>query len=349
MNKLFVCEKSDQAKKVMKTLSFGDTLILAPSISAYLFKYPKQLHFKNTPFFDKSPEYKINYESNYFLKSVVCIFKEDKQSESSILQNYLDSMRNNLPNIKESRDNLISFLSSFDEIIYACDSDHTGMRGFDLLFSQYFKIPSLKSFSINNNVEFSFLNLLALDDNSLHCAYFNKKSIFDPSSRVALLRNAYSKKDFFDYNYNLNSLMLIERAYSLAFDSRPGMTITRNMISLLTLLSKLNSDQHFYSHYLVKKNIGSPVSSNKIVELLLDIGLIEWLKEKHNQTIILSSKGALFLEKLHRRIKNPHLASTLFDDIYKDEFSCLDFKEKYSTYLKKSFSSQKKLNNKHQH
>lgn len=344
MSRLFVCEKRQQAEFYQRYCNEGDSFILCTTITSYLFDYPSSLKFKDLPIIDSAIKYKVTenpYVEDYSRNQYTSYYSYIKKRVCNpILVEFY-----NYKSIS-SKNSIHNFLSSFDEIVYACDADHTGARGFDFLFEKYFEIDDLKSFSLENNVEINaFINLGGFDENSIREAYSNIDNFFT-NEYIGRFRESYLKKDFFEYNYNINSLLLINKAYYLAFGTYPKYILTKNLVQTLFLLKKLSVRDVYFSKYLEHNNIGSPASRTRIIGNLKEMNLVSSIKIDNTIYYCINDKGYKFLSLLHRKINDPYLSKRVVKDCENKDLSFIDFKEKYSKYLKDVFSKQKRFINK---
>jgi hypothetical protein len=354
MTRLFVCEKRHQAELYLPHIHKDDAIILCQTITSYLFDYPKKLAFSQAPYSSQIPQYKpaLVTPSNLYVRNIYTSYLtiKDGLQEHPLLKEYFDSTNNNPPDtdITNKRDRVHKFLASFDEIIYACDHDLTGTRGFDFLFSKYYKIEDLTSFSLLHNINFSTVAFSGgLDPESIKKGISERKDFFT-SKYIQFFREKYLKKDFFEYNYNLNSLILINKAYHLAIREFPFHLITKNFIQTLHILYIDPIPDHRLVKIMERKFIGQAASRSTIISKLIDLNLI--LLDKKNPRFEteykISPLGITFISLLHRKLNDPHLSERISRDLDNKKLSVKSFKEKYETYLSKAFSRQKRHINK---
>lgn len=349
MSKLFVCEKPHQASLYQFLLEENDAIILAPCVVGYRFLFDKNLEFKNLPYIDKEPKYKKNilqYDSNINnqwienYKTQVLNYKERFTSE--IYKNFYFYKQNepNSENYKNALKDIHNYLSSFDEIIFACDVDHTGVRGFDFLFKLYYEIENLQDFCNNNDIKLSSIKAWSLDQKSLEKTFLNRNSFYE-SDLFNKKRLSYMNKDYFEYNYLLNSLLLINKAYYLTFNKYPDNIITKNFIQILF---KFENNEKIEMIKLLRNmensDIGNAASRNEILNRMSELKLIQ-SNNKHEVSI--TYEGKVFLSFLHRKMNDPHLAERLEKDY--ELLSHIEFKNKYNKYLKTVFEKQKRFIN----
>lgn len=353
MSKLLICEKQSCAVEYLKHLNKEDSILLCPAVVSYMFNYDRELYFKDLPFYQETSKYKENitnyqneYEESWFLKQHSSEYNLDNNTgfKNELIYNFFIQKKQN-QNSKECKklEKLIhQYFASFDEIVFACDLDHTGVRGFDFLFKYFYNIPNLKAFCHNNNIklksyEFKTIHNLTINEPNKYIKNFNT------SEKINNLRIAYINKDFFEYNYNLNSLMLFNKIYFNIFKEYPEHILTKNFISTLFLFEHLEYiDINKILTSMRKKEIGHPASQNLIIEKMTQLRLIE--KNNNSNSYKITKEGRVMLSFLHRKVNDPHLTNRVYVDHHK--LSISDFKIKYSNYLSTVFSKQKRFLNK---
>lgn len=351
VRKLFVVEKQDVVKRLIHLLNENDLIILAPSINGYKFNYQK-LNFLNAPYTKEKPKYKMNLNANYIDHFLTyCVNKDGKTKIT-----FLEKHRRNIQNNKQTEQSLINeFLCQFDEIVCACDRDHTGIRSFDFKFSKYFNLgDNYIDYFISKNIKTTQMIMLDLLKTSITNSFKSRKNISD--SRLFLkLKEDYLKKDFFDYNYNLNSLLFFSQF------NNSKMVITRNMIQTLYILKSCdNIDSVTLLSKMNRKQIGSIASRSEIIEKLIELNffektllkfcIIDDKRESLRQYFKLSKKGKELINQCHKKINDPFLSERLLNDIFGhkngDGLPINDFYKKYEQYLYTAFSKQKRFLNK---
>lgn len=363
MSKLLVCEKPDQAQRYLSICNKEDAIIVCPTIVSYAFDYPTNLYFSQLPFTSLPPRYKpANLDPEWYLHLYSSLYTQDNKIKNHpVLTTYFYNKHPCSPyksadsnTLEKARKDLYALLTSFDEIVFACDADHTGMRGFDFLFSRYFEIDDLQKFSENNQLTVTALiNKEGFDEISLRKSMENRSDFFE-NVDVKCFRCHYQKKDFFEYNYNLNSLMLLNKTYFLALGKYPECVITKNFIQALFLLENIETEARF-AQRLEKSFIGTPASRKAIMDNLNNLGLIDIIKKGPSSgnciclttRLSISEQGTRFLNLLHRKLNDPYLAERLLKDCENETLTLNDFKIKYDKYLDVVFSKQKRLINKH--
>lgn len=347
MPTLFLCEKASQAKDMAKCIGENDAIILCPSVASYVFRYPENLKFSELPYSSLNPNYVWNPEftsdkSCIKIYSTVitrsCVYEEDTLREYAISK--LKQQSSDL-----ERGKAIAFLKRFSEISFACDSDHTGVRGFDFMFQKYFGINDLEKFSRESGIKITAcVNYRGFDSRSITIMIENRVDYFE-SQCINSFRASYKKKDFLDYNYNCNSLLLLNKIYFLSLGKYPDFTITRNYIQALFIIKSGEFSRNNIYREMDDQKIGSPASRSCILERLTDMRLVESTDNKRI-SYSLSESGNSFVGMLNRRLNDPHLAQRSAVDVGDIDFSLEGFKEKYGKYLAGNFQKQKRLLNK---
>lgn len=350
MSKLFVCEKHSQAQSFQKHCKEGDSIILCPSICSYTFKYPSTLRFSGLPYLNIDPEYAhadFEYIAGLRKRSYGTLYSHDGCCEHPVLVEYYRAKieSNKEDEIEIAQKALFDLLGSYDEIVYACDPDHTGTRGFDFLMSKYFGIKSLEEFSHKYDLKvMACLTLGGLSYNCIGKAISQRESFFE-SQMIELYRQFYLKKDYFDFNYNINSLLLLNKAYFLASGKYPQNPITRNLIQVMFLLSQMGKVDIRLYRELDLRYVGSPASRCQIIESLKEMGLVAE-KSEGRREFSLTELGQRFLVFLHRKMDDPHLAERVMKDCANASMSLEEFRAKSDKYLSLVFSKQKRHINK---
>lgn len=335
--KLFICEKPLMADKVSLLMEEGDVVILAQSISSYKFDYGKLL-YKDSPYKDLNPIYKknINYNSNIFNA-----VNWNNKAEKIICEK--------LREIEVSGDikNSIDYLRTFSEIIFACDYDFTGLRGFDFKMSKFFNFGNdWQTLLKLNSIIVKVMKTLATDENSMINGFKNRCNM-EGNDEISIIRNSYIKKDYFEYNYNLNSILFFNKCLKdidkKIYDS-DNILLTKNYIWALIKISKEELNESDLIKKMSLSDIGSVVSRSEILNNLSKFGLIIFLndsKETVGTHVILTESGSALVKKFHKRLDDPFIGIRLSEDIL-SELSVSDFKSKYERYLYLTFSKQKR-------
>ena len=344
--KLFVCKNPTQAKTVMLALkdltSDGDIAIIAPSITSYKFKYPSEIGYNKIPYINKSPKYSPNYKHNFYID----FYGLDGISQKSdLFEKYFKLKNSNISYSEVISDsafnNMLNYINSFDEIICATDNDYTGTRGFEFYFKKYIDVYSLDSI----NAKFSRMHYSAMDGKSLVDSFINRVDLSENKIHKFLV-NSYQKKDFFEYNYNLNSLIIfkdIMRHIGLHND----LIINKNMIQVLFILDDSEMSRHILLKNMDLKKIGSCTSRHSILETMYQNSLINSFKTNINQNVVcgvcLSKYGKKFLDYIHPKINDPKLSEKVDKMIGDSDLSYEDFKVDVGTILTNPFEKQKRF------
>lgn len=344
MKRLFLCEKPMQAKWYVDNEigKEGDTFLITPTITSYYFKYPSYLSYKNFPFVNKEPVYKINKDSELFNFDVFEI-KDGKRQvlENQPLKAYNKELKSYYPNKEKMADLIIDirrFIESFDCCVIAVDADHTGTRGVELFFNTY-----LQNYYPSSMIEKKGMKRMypyAMDKLSLKKAEMNMEDIFEKNSKHRDYIDHYKNKDFFDYNFNINSLMIFEDMLKEVGCFNKHFIMTNFMIQTILLLKKEKSLPIVKILRMMELSyIGSPISRNEIIEQLYEQGLIQKLKQSNKgETVSLTNEGLEFANLLHQKVKSLD-TKTLYEDIYKLKHD--DFRDKYSKKLGVYFKKQR--------
>ena len=349
--KLFICEKPDIAKKLQPLLNENDLIILSQPIGVFKFNY-QNISFSEAPYTKEKPQYKIDFNANNIEQACISAFNKNGKIKIKFLEDYYNSLKNNkVINFK----NIDNFFNNFEEIVNCCDCDYSGARAFDFKISKYFKIgDNYLNYFKDKNLILSTMCFLDLSHISIK-EEFSKRYNSKNYEIFLKHREKYLKKDFFEYNYNLNSLLFFSKYIK-------NIVLTKNMIqTLLFFQNELEFSSSNILFKMDKKKIGTLASRYKIIEELNKNNIIEQVhldyyllktKEKRIKSYFRITKQGQFLlnEIMHKKIKDPYLAERLNVDIFgtknKELLSFEDFYNKYEQYLYTVFSKQKRFLNK---
>lgn len=355
MSRLFICEKKFQAKIYLDHLNEDDAIILCPTITSYLFDYPEKLTFSDLPYCDHTPSYKANKERNpeWLYCHHTLFLTQEKEIAHPVLLDYFNralTTNRSDDSFKRAKSVIHDFIGSFDEIVFACDPDISGLRGFDFFFEKYLEVGNLAEFGQLHGAKITAcIAKYGMDDKSIIRTISERSDFFENTS-IHNIRLSYQKKDFFEYNYNLNSLLLLNKAYFLASGEYLNRILTKNHIQTLFLFADQQERKESIHFTMDKLFIGSPASRIEIVENLIITKMLHCEEKKPHYvgTYTITNLGQKFLSNLHRKVNDPHLAERLGKDTFDAHMPLDDFKLKYSKYLKVVFSKQKRHINREQ-
>lgn len=345
---LIIVEKPSQAKliqnlEIFKELSLNNEINFHYAhciVPYYSYKYPNNLKYKELPFIGNL-DYKFDLtQYNKFLK-------ENPNSKDSP---YVLS-KNNLN--KE-------FFLNYEIIILATDQDSTGCYGAYLELEQV----------LGKNFEYLFKDIYSLNmtnkclNNEIKNVLTNEDIKKERFSSFHKLVNAGRIKKYFDYNFQINSNILIKEVYKYVFiseyknneefeDNYTKQGFTKYM--LLAMLSYFKELKHNnmllfnideFLLYLHKykgsgkyespaPGIGSISSRSQIRENLINLQII---KMKDRKTYYFNDKTEKMISLLNKRMFDPDLSYRI------KEWCSLDFeiaKEKINNYLQLIFIKQK--------
>jgi hypothetical protein len=355
-NKLFICEKPSTAKYHSFLLEEGDLVIIACGTASYKFDY-QEISFNEAPYTNEIPKYKV-HDDGIMTPLTIDSWNSKGRFENEILKKIISLNQN-----KEGINKITSdFLDDFEEIIFSSEANLTGVRGFCFKFEKFFNMgKNWKKKIAEKGIKITSIIHSSLDNKALLKAYKNRTLITN-NKIFKILEDSFIKKDFFEYNYNLNSLLFFKEALDLPdhLISEYDFILTKNYILTLFLVRDKEILFSDYLHEVMEKNnIGNLISHHIIIENLLKLGLIK--EDKSNP---LKSKSASlyyqykiteigndFTKKLHKKINDPHLGSRLKNDNLrsyyhydgKTQLSIEEFKIKYEKYLYEVFSRQKRF------
>lgn len=354
-NKIIFCEKISQLQNTMAALANeGDIGIISPGTASYRFSYPQNIKYQEIPSFEKNPTY-LNNCARHGMYGY--ILKDGEMVECKELMDYFKSKDHTKPedyyisNLNVRKDEFLKkqeiaqdYITSFGEIVCATDPDLTGARAFQFYLEKYLNFYNYTHNFKRKNTKVSFLRFAALDKKSLITAYEKRENISNSMFFNSMIES-YKKKDYFEYNFNINSLVLfgdILRRVGIYGD----FIISKNI--LLTMMIMDEHDGITECNLITKmerNKIGQVCSRSEIITRLYKQGLLYKTEKIYNGKIkvelFLSDEGNEFLSSVHNKAKDPKLAIHLSEDITSD-MSFTEFKEKYSEKLKIMFGKQKR-------
>jgi DNA topoisomerase IA len=357
--KIFVCEKPSQAKYVCEALAtVDDIVIISPAVRSHSFIYPKKIKFNEIPAIDLKPKYKDNLPlyGNYgyvFKKNINGKVNKVEQLELMNFyrlktEQYSEYVLNNKSEIiKKTK----QYILSFEEIVCAMDNDLTGVRGFKFYMEKYLDFKNYDFIDKHYKTKTTMLVFSACDKASLIKAFNIRESIKE-SSIFSALENSYIKKDFLEYNFNVNSMVLlgeILRKNGFFID----LILTKNLlITLLFIEKEITIPEHKLVDKMEELNVGNPASYSEIISVLYDNDLIHYLVKKVNgrdmKLLILPEDTKNILNDIHPKIKDFKISFNVINDVNNSSLSFKDFKDKYTKKLKTMFSKQKNYSRKNQ-
>jgi hypothetical protein len=323
--RLFLFEKISQIKSFFNNGFFkkNDIAIIAPSYLSYSFTYKG-----TTKTINNKIKYKRNNESYGNNNKFYTFTDEINMRESFLLSKLLkdnnDSSRlNALKKIKE-------FVNQFHEIVYMTDNDYTGARAFN------FKLEKFLGIDIKENKDKIYHVSL--------CSYAKKEVKKSLQLKTKILESniylyhtkCYLKKDFFDYNFNVNS-----NKYYTQYLKKKGVDLktplSRNCIQILLKLKKTNMKSSDLLDYCVNNNISNCGTISIVLNHLIHNKLIEENKSVYQ----LSFLGKTFLNENIESLNYYNLSNKLIRNM-QDVFYDMDlFKRKYNKIIKNIFKENK--------
>ena len=284
--KLFISEKPAQIKTVLKQCGHPeDDGLVFFAIGSFLFDYPDH-NLLELPVLPSGPSYK--YISNNKNNGIVYNSKTNgfKKNEDSLLLN------NALKDPDKYRKDVEDFFSKYDEIVFAMDFDHTGVRGFIQHFSRLLGLNTLKE--IFNNYNISILNNYIYPISNAFIKRFEKSNYRD----LMDFEEYFIKNDYEEYVFNINSYnffhSIFENFHGL---NEEGRIFTRKHIYALIEFSNLKNDyssEHNFLSIMSRKEIGSVLSRFEILNNLVSIGFLK----REKSIIYLTKSGSDFCNKM---------------------------------------------------
>ena len=346
---LFVADKSGKIDFTVKDLATkNDVAIIAPSIMSYAFKYPRYVSYQDLPITSLTPIYKNQFRE-YGKPNL--IYSNGEYTELDIFKKlaYISKSivsEENLYNENDltiARSNVMSYIKSFDEIHCVTDTNLSGIRGFMFYFEKYLGIENLKE--ENNFPEITFLQFSSLYNEDVIRDFNNRKKIFESDFFLGQIES-YKKKDYFNFNFNTNSLVMISHALR-KLNIQPEKVFTKNMLQTLMLIhneSKKQNKKEICLSLLFKvrldKHMGDNHTTHAIEEYLKELGLISLI---NRQCVSITDNGIAFLSLLHPKMKDPKLSYNVGEDFYNNDLSLEEFKTKYNKKIESMFKKQKRF------
>lgn len=328
---LLICENESRFKEIKKELDKDAVIMLSHPIDSFKFDYSNN-KVKEEAFTDKTPVYKENATN---VKERYCVYNKDGDLNELEFGNVINLHNETVT--ENIRIEGIKFLNNFSEIVFACENDLTGVRSFDFIFRFSFLLGDdwlniLKEMGIK--VNFIGSDIEDEDYNTLVNNYHDRKKIEE--SDFNKLQESFMKKDFFEYNYNLNAYLYFNMALLRSgYNPIRSFVLTRNYIATLNIIKKENLRTLPLIKLMETKKIGSLSSRNLIIKNLEKVSLIT--QDKNEDSVLkLTKKGRDFLTYLHEFIADENLNK----DLISDSNSLEEFKLKYGKYLEKVFKSQ---------
>lgn len=284
--KLFISEKPAQIKTVLKQCGHPeDDGLVFFAIGSFLFDY-SIYNLLDLPVVPSSTSYQ--YISSNQNNGVVYNYSTNglKKIEESFLLN------NALKAPDKYREDVKFFFSKYDEIVFAMDFDHTGVRGFVQHFSRLLGLNTLKEIFDAYNV--SIIN------NYIYPISKSFKKRFEKYHYESLINfeRYFIENDYEEYVFNLNSYNFFHSVFeNFQKLNKEGRVFTRKQIYALIEFAKLKngySSEHSFLSIMQKKEIGSVLSRFEILNNLVSVGFLK----KEKSIIYLTKEGSDFYQKV---------------------------------------------------
>jgi hypothetical protein len=310
--RLFLFEKPSQMEAFFKNgfLEKNDFAVIAPSYLSYYFDYDQKTTNKITNYI---PRYILNKKS-YGCNDILYSFENKIYKKKFKL---FENIINENKNIREKSLKKIKLLiNNVDEIYCACDSGFSGTRGFDFKMEKYFDINILE-----NSKKTYYIDM-----------YFeptpNKNSLLLDNEKYIEGKNSYIKKDYFNYNFNINSFK-----YYTAYIKKKGILmkkpLTINMILVLLIIKNHIFYEYDLFEYMAQREIGTFAFKDNILEELILYKLVE----KKSDLLFLTHVGADFLKDNIKENNFNNIGINLCSNISDNFYNLEMFKEKYNKIL----------------
>ena len=189
-----------------------------------------------------------------------------------------------------------TLLNDSNEIWFACDPDYIGVIAYNLILSKVVS-PEFAA------VERPALMLTSLDGESVQKALDNPSSTESPFFKACL--NAGEAKRFFDFNFNINSMVIFGECLRRVGVKTDYFYMSKYGLQLLYALKDANPLPEFKLQAMMAKwigtghyppsELGSPMSRQDIIKGLINADLLK----VENEEISITRKGISFLGELH--------------------------------------------------
>lgn len=349
---LFLSEKPMQAKALSFLMKDNDKVILAQNIVSYKFDY-QELKYSEAPYTNEEPKYKfIAKQPDIFHTS--SFNNEENMENCPFLKKFFKLKKFKFSSEEEKIELLKEYFSQFNEIVFACDMDHTGYRHFHFKFAKYFELgENWGKFFDELNIKITGMKITCYDKKTLKECFENREPFFN-NPFFENLKTIYLKKDFFEYNYNLNSILFFNEAMRLSgyVKYENYNVLTKNYIATLFFIQNESLKEHEVVSKMVRHHVGSSSTMAQIIENLKLMNLVKY--KEYN--LSLTEFGATFLTLLHKKVNDPYLNIRILQNNYRrlddlkakerekaNFLSLEEFKDKYSKYLYTVFSKQKRF------
>jgi len=349
---LIITEKPSQQTSLLKSIDFNkhlenteykfySTLMLTP----YRFDYPKNKKYKEFPLVE---------DVKYTLKNFKRYERYKRHEYTSV----------DYENQKIKHDNWIAntskeYFEQFDELILCPDPDHTGVYAAFLTLQQTLGLNWEESFENIYYFDMSRLDVDTLNNSSRRI--FNHEDVLNIQNKKKYNKwnNQGKIKRYFEYNFNLNSMVFITETLSnidikvngivskfllMTFNGiyNNKLDITSESKLIRSMESYKGSCKYVNDTTIWSRGIGGPASRGIILQDLLDLGLI---KKDNNDEWKLSKTdlGYKFFNLLNKKTFDPDLSFRLVNWMEKD-FE--EVKPLMNKYIISMFKAQK-VKNKH--
>lgn len=235
-------------------------------------------------------------------------------------------------------------LAQASEVIFACSSDPTGAHAFHVLLTQTLGEQAAQA-------SHRLLPLMSLSQSAIVEAFYAERTTDDPAFQ-ALLRRAEAKR-FFEYNFNVNSLMLFGKVLRAVGVEAPHFIMSKYVLQVLYWFERerRHGPFSFEQAMMHMENwsgwrplapkpfrgvVGSPASRYQMLANLLDAGLL-LCDEKGLLNI--SERGSNFILNIHTGCQDMDLPWRLH--AWEEEWP--ESRPKIERYLRTFFGRQKRF------
>lgn len=327
-------EKHQQAQSLSDLIGEeGDLFIIIQMYGVYKFKDLKNLSWKEFPYTIEKPAYEIKSNPSLINKTMMEVRNGVLESlEEQLLTKRMEAIKKNDESPKEL-DKLIEKIDTYKEWIIAVDPDHTGIRGFDLLFEKVLK-KEIKDFSCK-----SVKQLMSNLENKKETESLIEKSVClkycKKNTHYEKCQNTYKNKDYVDYNFNINSLFTFDEILKIVGSYHKNTLFTHFKLKALSKFREFEKiNIAVYIHSLHNDNIGSPSSRMEILE---DLGRLELIENIDGKELKITEKGKEFISLIQPKEDLLDTTKLIYDI---DSMDHEDFKRIYKEKLRMFFCYQ---------
>lgn len=350
--RLIISEKPFISKLLCESEALLDTwpneeilVIHTYSFCGFKFKYPNDLKYSDFPLV-KSPEYKVSLHMELFSD------RKDAMTSGFYVKNSQSYKESKFLTVDEVR----HVVQNAEHIVYAGDPDPTGMFAFHL----YLKMFAPHRLDENHGALYIAFGL-STEWMKRYCA----EVVTTADPRMVNFLERGKVKKYFDYNFNLNAMAILNASFKDAFGTEVDMQMSKYELQTLYYVSRMQNQSTDHVKLMTnmekwsgtgkynprnswtrRMELGSPASRSSIIKNLINIGALEDAGQSGDYRVHVTKAGKAFLENLHPDTLDLDLPYRI--DQWQTEG--LDVaKPKIDRYIRTFFGKQKRFSEKRKH